>query len=355
METDRMDLSVSELLQLVDGNLLSGDPESRIRGLASLKEAVEGDLTFFYDTRYQKRLQDTAASVVLVPTDTTKLPDQVACIGVENPSKAFETVVETYGQQPIPFSPGIHPMAVIGNDVRVNRDKVSIAAHVVIGDRSEIGNGVTIGANTTIEPDVRIGADCVIHPNVSIYPGSLIGDRVVLHSGAVIGADGFGYALEEGRHRKIRQTGIVQVDNDVEVGAGATIDRARFGRTWIGEGTKIDNQVQIGHNVITGKHCIVIAQTGLAGSSTLEDYVVCAAQSGVGGHVTVGKGATLGGRSGVTNDLAPGRFYMGYPATTMQEEQRSKVYVRRLPKMIARIQELEAKVAALENDDSSPT
>lgn len=355
MDTGGMDLSVSELIQLVQGDLLSGETELRIHGFASLKEARKGDLTFFYDTRYQKQLLESAATAVLVPKDATKLPDHLACIGVEDPSKAFETVVETYGLQPIPFRPGIHPTAVIGSDVRMNREKVSIAAHAVIGDRTEIGDGVTIGANTTVAPDVRIGAECLIHPNVSIYAGSLIGERVILHSGSVIGADGFGYTLEDGRHRKIRQAGIVQIDDDVEVGAGTTIDRARFGRTWIGEGSKIDNQVQIAHNVIVGKHCIIVSQTGIAGSSTLEDHVICAAQVGVGGHCTVGKGATLGGRTGATADLAPGKVYMGYPATTMQEEQRSKVYVRRLPKIVARIQELESKLAALEDQEPDST
>lgn len=352
METEPMDISVSELLQLVEGDLLAGDPKSRIRGFASLKEAGAGDLTFFYDSRYHSQLRKTAASVVLVPKDSENLPDHVACIGVGNPSRAFEAVVEAYGLQPIPFSPGIHPTAVIGSDVVIHPDKVSIAAHAVIGDRTVIGEGVTIGANTTVAPDVRIGADSVLHANVSVYPGSLIGERVILHSGVVIGADGFGYAFEEGRQRKIRQAGIVQIDDDVEVGAGTSIDRARFGRTWIGEGAKIDNQVQIGHNVTIGKHCIVVAQTGVAGSSTLEDYVICAAQTGVAGHVTVGKGATLGGRTGVTSNLAPGNFYMGYPAIPIKDYQKSQVYVRRLPKIVARIQELETKLAALENHTS---
>jgi UDP-3-O-[3-hydroxymyristoyl] glucosamine N-acyltransferase len=352
METDEMDLSVSELLPLVEGDLLSGDKKARIRGFASLKEAGPGDLAFFYDARYHKQLRETSASVVLVPKDAADLPDKVTCVGVNDPSKAFETVVEAYGLQPAPFKPGIHPTAVIGSDVQMDRDKVSIAACVVIGDRTVIGDGVSIGANTTVASDVRIGVDCVLHPNVSVYPGSVIGNRVILHSGAVIGADGFGYVFEDGRHRKIRQAGIVQIDDDVEVGAGTTIDRARFGRTWIGEGTKIDNQVQIGHNVRLGKHCILVSQTGIAGSSILEDYVICAAQSGVSGHLTVGQGATLAARAGVLNDLPGGKTYMGFPAIPMQEEQRHKVYIRRLPKIVARIQELEAKLADLEDKAS---
>jgi len=347
-----MDVSAEELIPLVDGTLLTGDPKVRITGFASLKEAKPGDLTFFYDTRYQKQLTATAATAVLVPADAEKLPGSLACIGVEDPSRAFETVVEAFGLQPIPFRPGIHPTAVIGAGVQVNPDKVSIAANAVVEDRAVIADGVTIGANCTVGPDVHIGADSVLFPNVSVYQASLLGERVILHSGTIIGSDGYGYAFEQGRRRKIRQAGIVQIDNDVEIGAGTTVDRARFGRTWIGEGTKIDNQVQIGHNVIIGKHCLVVAQSGLAGSSTLEDYVVCAAQTGVGGHVTVGAQATLGGRAGVVRDLPGGRIYLGYPAIPIKDEQRHQVYVRRLPKMAEHIKNLETRITALETDNA---
>lgn len=344
-----MDVRVDEILPLVNGRLLAGSLDSRILGFASLKEARSGDLTFFYDGRYQKQLMTTRATAVLVPEDARKIPGNVACIGVDDPSRAFEIVVERFGLQPVPFRPGIHPTAVIGEGVRINPAAVSIGPCATIDSGAAIADGVIIGANTHVGPDARIGKDSLLHPNVTVLQACLIGERVIIHSGTVIGSDGFGYAFEQGRHRKIRQAGIVQIDDDVEIGAGTTIDRARFGRTWIGEGTKIDNLVQIAHNVIIGKHCIVVSQTGLAGSSTLEDYVVVAAQAGVAGHVTVGARATLGGRTGVVKDLPGDQTYLGYPAMPMQEEQRLRVHLRRLPRIVERLKELEARLAALES------
>ncbi|MEZ5277665.1 MAG: UDP-3-O-(3-hydroxymyristoyl)glucosamine N-acyltransferase [Opitutaceae bacterium] len=347
-----MDVSVGELITLINGTLLSGSPDHRIVGFASLKEAKPGDLTFFYDSRYHKQLMETAATAALVPSETTQFPDKLTCIGVANPSQAFEIIVEKFGLQPIPFKAGIHPSATIGKDVVINPGLVCVGPGAVIDERAWIGDGVTIGANAYVGPDVRIGKDSFLHPNATVLQACLLGERVIIHSSAVIGADGFGYVLEKGRHRKIRQAGIVQIDNDVEVGAATTIDRARFGRTWIGEGTKIDNLVQIAHNVIVGKHCIIVSQTGIAGSSILEDYVVAAAQVGIAGHVTIGRQSTLAARAGVLKDLPGGHTYLGYPAVPIQEEQRLRVHIRRLPKTLERIKELENRLAALESQSS---
>ena len=344
-----MDVSVDELLTLVEGRLLAGDSASKIHGFASLREAEAGDLTFYYDSRYHKQFMETAATAAFVPSDATQFPENVTCIGVPNPSQAFEVVVEKFGLQPVPFKAGIHPAASIGKDVVINPERVSVGPGAVIDDRARIGDGVTIGANAYVGPDVRIGKDSFLHPNATVLQACLLGERVIIHSSAVIGSDGFGYVFEKGRHRKIRQAGIVQIDNDVEVGAATTIDRARFGRTWIGEGTKIDNLVQIAHNVIIGKHCILVSQTGIAGSAVLEDYVVAAAQVGIAGHVTIGRQATLAGRSGVLKDLPGGQTYLGFPALPIQEEQRMRVHIRRLPKTLARIKQLEDRLAALES------
>jgi UDP-3-O-[3-hydroxymyristoyl] glucosamine N-acyltransferase len=184
--------------------------------------------------------------------------------------------------------------------------------------------------------------------NSTVHTGCVLGERVILHSSAVIGADGFGYTFEKGRHRKVRQSGIVQIDNDVEVGAGTMIDRARFGRTWIGEGTKIDNLVQIGHNVVIGKHCIVVSCVAIAGSAVIGDYVVIAAQVGIAGHITIGSKSTLAGRAGVTKDVPAGETYLGFPAVPANEERRRIASVNRLPKLVARVSELEARLKALE-------
>jgi len=343
-----MDVRVAELLPLVEGTLLSGDPESRIRGFASLKEAADGDLTFYADPRYQKQLLASDASVILLPVGTKDLPENVVCIAVTDPSHAFELVVEKFGLQPVPFTAGLHPSAAIGKGVTLDPSLVAIGPNAVIGDGAILAEGVTIGAGAFVGPEVKVGRDSVLHANATVHQGCILGERVIIHSCAVIGADGFGYVFEDGRHRKIRQAGIVQIDDDVEIGAGTMVDRARFGRTWIGEGTKIDNLVQIGHNVVIGKHCIIIAQSGIAGSATICDYVVIAAQSGVAGHITIGSQATLASRCGATKDLPGGKTYWGYPAVPMQDEKRMQVGIRRIPEIRSHIADLESRLEALE-------
>lgn len=343
-----MDVSVTELLELVDGRLVAGDAASRIRGFASLKEAFPGDLTFYADTRYQKRLLESRASAILLPEGTEQFPENVVCIEVSDPSHSFEIVVEKYGLQPVPFTAGVHPSAAIGKSVTFDPSLVSIGPNAVIDDGASLAEGVTIGAGAYVGPDVSIGRDSKLFANATVHQGCILGERVIIHSSAVIGADGFGYVLKSGRHRKIRQAGIVQIDNDVEIGTGSMVDRARFGRTWIGEGTKVDNLVQIGHNAVIGKHCIIIAQTGIAGSATISDYVVMAAQCGVVGHITVGPRAVLAGRCGVTKSLPGGETYLGYPAVPIKDEKRVQVGVRRIPQIRSRIADLESRLKALE-------
>lgn len=342
-----MKIAIAELVTLVEGVLLSGNPQQEITGFASLKEATPGDLSFFHDARYQQRLLKTKAGAVLVPKDLADTPANIACIAVVDPSRAFEIIVEKYGVQPEPFQPGVHPTAVIAESAKLNREKVHIGAHAVIEAGAEIGDETEIGAGCFIGRNVKVGSKTKLFANVTVQAECRLGNGVILHSGVVIGADGFGYEFHQGRHRKIRQLGVVQIDNDVEVGAGTTIDRARFGRTWIGEGTKIDNLVQIGHNVVVGKHCILVSGTAIAGSAVLGDYVVAAAQVGIAGHVIVGSQSTLGGRAGVTRDLPAGGKYFGFPAINAGEEKRRVVAARRLPQLLARVKKLEAQIAAL--------
>lgn len=342
-----MDICLKDLVTLVGGTLLNGTPSQTITGFASLKDAVPGDLSFFHDNRYLDRLSKTRASAVLVPATGIECPSEAACIAVADPSRSFELVVETYGFQPAPFSAGVHASAVIDPTVTLDRSRVCIGAHAVIEAGAKLGNEVEIGAGSFVGRNARIGDGSKLFPNVTVQAECKLGERVVLHSGVVIGADGFGYEFEKGRHRKVRQAGIVQIDNDVEIGACTTIDRARFGRTWIGEGTKIDNLVQIGHNVVVGKHCIIVACVAIAGSATIGDYVVIAAQAGVAGHVSVGSQATLAGRSGVTRDLPGGKTYFGFPAIPAGEEKRRIASVSRLPQLLARVKELEREMEAL--------
>lgn len=343
-----MQVTVKDILEIVGGKLLSGEATTAIDGFANLRESVKGDLSFFNDARYETLLETTSACAVLVPETWTKFPSGVACIAVAEPSRMFEAIVEKFGVQPEPFVAGVHVTAVIGQDVKLDATKVRIGPHAVIESGVEIGDGAEIGAGCYVGRNARVGAGSKLFPNVTIQTGCLIGQRVILHSSVVIGADGFGYEFDQGRHRKVRQAGIVQIDNDVEIGAGTMVDRARFGRTWIGEGTKIDNLVQIGHNVVIGKHCIIVAATAIAGSAHIGDYVVIAAQCGVAGHVKIGSQAKLAARCGVTKDLPGGASYMGFPAVPAGEERRRLASINRLPKLSARVKKLEGGAAATE-------
>ena len=341
-----MKIALFDLATLVGGTILCGDPAGQITGFASLKEAIAGDLSFFHDPRYNERLVNTHASAVLVPLGWTEFPPHASCIAVADPSRSFEQIVETYGFQPAPFTPGVHASAVVAAGVKFDPTRVAIGPNAVVEAGVELGDEVEIGPGCFVGRNVVIGKGSRLHANATVHAECILGAGVFLHSGAVIGADGFGYELGQGRHRKVRQAGIVQIDNDVEIGAGSTVDRARFGRTWIGEGTKIDNLVQIGHNVVIGKHCIIVACTAIAGSVVIGDYVVIAAQVGIAGHVHVGSNSTLAARCGVTRDLPADGKYLGFPAIPAGEEKRRLASINRLPQLLARVKELEAQIAA---------
>ncbi len=343
-----MNLPLSELLTRVQGTLLTGAPDGVIHGFASLLDAEPGDLSLFSNHRYRDQLRATRASAVLVPNSWTEFPAGIACIGVAEPSRAFDQLVDALGLQPDTFRPHIHPTAAIADSAILNRAAVSIAACAVIDEGAEIADGVEIGAGCFVGKGARIGAGSRLFANATVHDRCVLGARVILHSGVVIGADGFGYEFENGRHRKVRQLGYVQIDDDVEIGAGSMVDRARIGRTHIGAGTKIDNLVQIGHNTVIGKHCILVSGVAIAGSAVIGDYVVMAAGAGVAGHVNVGSQCTIGGWTGVTKDVPPGTSMLGFPAVPAREERRRIGSVARIPQLIARVKELETRLAALD-------
>lgn len=343
-----VNLQLADLLTRVDGTLLAGESECEIRGFASLLEAEAGDLSLFSNHRYRDQLRDTRASAVLVPISWTEFPPKVACIGVSEPSRAFDLLVDALGLQPDVFQPGIHPSAAVADSAKLDRATVAIGANAVVDDDAEIADGVEIGAGCYVGKGVRIGADSRLFANATVHDRCVLGQRVILHSGVVVGADGFGYEFEKGRHRKVRQLGSVQIDDDVEIGAGSMVDRGRIGRTRIGAGTKIDNLVQIGHNVVIGKHCILVSGVAIAGSAVVGDYVVMAAGVGIAGHVNIGSQSTLGGRAGVTKDVPAGSSVLGFPAVPAREERRRIGSVARLPQLLARVRELEARIAELD-------
>lgn len=339
-----MDVTVEELASLVGGRVAGSPgsehiPDVRITGAASISEAQKGDLTFFGNPRYLGALKSSHATCALVPEDFEEEIPAIP-IRVANPTLAFSQILERFAPRPIEFAPGVHPTAVIGGNVQLGAG-VSVQAHAVIEPGAIIGEGTFIGANVYVGHEARIGAGCRIYPNVSIRERCIVGDRVIIHSGAVIGSDGFGFELVQGRHVKIPQTGIVQIDNDVEIGANSTIDRARFGRTWIGEGTKIDNLVMIAHNVVVGKHSILVSQVGVSGSTKIGNYVTLAGQVGVVGHIEIGDQAIVGAQGGVSKSIPAKQFWWGTPACSMDELKPRLAYVSRLPKLWERVKRLE--------------
>ncbi|MBA3273561.1 MAG: UDP-3-O-(3-hydroxymyristoyl)glucosamine N-acyltransferase [Chthoniobacterales bacterium] len=337
-----MTFTLQELATLAGGEL-RGESSLIITGAASLPEATDGEITFYGNPKYMPQLRRTRASAVFVPADFAEEIGP-AQIRVVNPAKAFEQVVLKLAPPPIQFAPGIHASSVIAADVKLG-ERVSIQPHVVIEAGATIGSDSVIGANSYIGHGSSIGAACVIYPQVTIRERTRIGDRVIIHSGAVLGADGFGFEISESRHTKVPQIGIVQIDDDVEIGANTTIDRARFGRTWIKEGAKIDNLVQIAHNVIVGRHSIIAAQTGVAGSSRVGDYVMMGGKVGVAGHVEIGDRNILGASTGVSKDLPPdGGTWWGTVAVPLREAKQQLAWVHRLGQLFARVKAIEKKL-----------
>jgi UDP-3-O-[3-hydroxymyristoyl] glucosamine N-acyltransferase len=335
-------LTLSELARWVDGDIIRGELDLSLAGMAALDAAGPQDVSFLGNEKYRSQFLTTEAAAVIVPRGVADGPAGCALVAVDNPSLAFAVVVRHFAAAGKKFTPGIHPRAFVDPTAVLDPEKVCIHAGAVVMAGVSIGNGSEIGPNSVIYDNAIIGQDCRILSNVTVRERCILGDRVILQPGAVIGSDGYGYEFSQGRHVKIDQVGIVEIAADVEIGANTTIDRARFGKTQIGEGSKIDNLVQIGHNVVIGKHCLIISQTGISGSSHLGDYVTSAGQVGIGGHVTIGDKAILSARTGVTANLPGGEVYAGKPALPMREDMKLQVLVRRLPKLIERVKALEA-------------
>jgi UDP-3-O-[3-hydroxymyristoyl] glucosamine N-acyltransferase len=333
-------LTLEQLAKTSGGELL-GDPSLQITGAASLGEATPGEISFFANRKYIALLRKTRASAVFVSPDFAE-PITLAQIRVANPTKAFEQVVVKFAPKAITFSPGIHPSAVVDASAQLGQ-RVSIQSHAVIEAGVKIGDDTMIGAGSYIGHETVIGPACLIYPRVTIRERSRIGSRVIIHSGAVIGADGFGFEMVDGRQQKIQQLGIVQIDDDVEIGANTTVDRARFGRTWIREGVKIDNLVQIAHNVVIGKNSVIVAQTGISGSTRVGERVMMGGQVGIAGHLEIGDGTAIGAKSGVSKST-PGGIWFGYPAVPIAEAKLQIAWIHRLGRLLARVKEIEKKL-----------
>ncbi len=331
-----------DLARLVGADEDPGVGQVEITGVASLQEAREGDITFYGNPRYLAQLRASKASAVIVSRDVDEAVTPVM-LRVENPSASFAAAVAAFAPVEPPVQFGVHPSAVVDPSANLS-EGVSIGPLVVIEAGAIIGEGSVIGSGCQIGREVRMGSHCRLYAGAIIRERCLLGDRVILQPGAVIGSCGFGYEFQEGRHMKIPQTGIVEIGNDVEIGANTTIDRARFGRTVIGEGSKIDNLVQIAHNVQIGPHSIICAQVGIAGSTRVGSYVTLAGQVGLAGHIEIGDKAVIGAQSGLSKNVSPGSMVIGAPAKPMKEWKQTNFYISQLGKLYERVKELEKLV-----------
>lgn len=332
-------LSYTELSALV-GAELSQDSTRKFSGVHSLDDAGPDDISFLGNLRYQSLLAKTRAGAVLVPLGEWDAPSDCLLIRVDNPSASFSKVIDYFQKSHAQTEVGISSAAYLADDVKANPLNVSIAPGAVLEAGVTVGAGSVIGAGVVLGAGVTVGEDCHLYPNVTVREQCVIGNRVIIQPNTVIGSDGFGFELVDGSHEKVPQVGIVVIENDVEIGSGTCIDRARFGKTIIGEGTKVDNLVQVAHNVQTGKHCLLVAQSGVAGSSKLGDYVTIAAQAGVGGHVELGDQVVLTARTGAMKNLLNPGAYMGFPARPLAREQKKMAALARVPKLIEEVSSL---------------
>ena len=334
-------LTASAIAKLIDGTL-TGDANATIDSVASLDRARSGQLTFCGSPKYAPMLAETSASIVLLAPDVASSPTRApARIVVPKPQEALVSLLPKL-YKAAARAPGVHTTAVIGTGARIGSD-VSIGPFVQIGEGAVIGDRATIDSHCSVGAGVAIGEDCRIYSNVTLYQGTRLGNRVAIHASAVIGSDGFGYVSTRAGHEKIPHVGRCIIEDDVEIGAGTTIDRGSIDGTVIGAGTKIDNLVQIAHNVRIGRLCLIASQAGISGSVRIEDGVVIGGQAGFQGHHTIGKGARIGGQSGVFADVPAGEIWSGYPARPHKEALRATAALFRLAGMMRQLEHLLGK------------
>ena len=338
-------MHISEIARLVSGTIV-GAADIEISNVAPIESAGPNDLTFLANPKYAKFLKETKASAVLVPKGEWDSP--AALIVVEDPYFAFTQVLQKIFPLALDQPLGIHPTAVLGENVTIGED-VSIGAFVVIENNARIGDGTTIFPFTFVGRNSQIGEKCTIYPNVSIRDRIQIGNRVIIHSGTVIGSDGFGFAFRNGIYHKIPQIGIVIIEDDVEIGANCAIDRAALDKTRISKGTKLDNLIQIAHNVNIGEDTVIAGQSGISGSTKIGNHVVIAGQVGFVGHITVGNGSMFGAQAGVTKSVPENVVYSGYPAREHRKQLKIEAGIQKLPELLKRIRVLEKRLELLES------
>ena len=336
--------TLKEIADFLKGEVV-GDPDTVITGVCGIKEAKKGDITFVANPKYISLMQETEASAIITSCDIENGPKPI--VRTQNPSLAFAQMLSLAVPVEVKHPKGIHATAIIADKAKIGKG-VSLGAYTVICDAAEIADNTIIYAGCYIGHYTKIGKDSIIYPHVSIRERVVIGERVVIHSGTVIGSDGFGFAKVEGVHQRIPQIGTVVIEDDVEIGSNVTIDRARFDKTIVGRGTKIDNLVQIAHNVTIGENSIVIAQAGISGSTSVGNNVILAGQSGIVGHISIGDNAIVAAQAGVTKSIPANTKVSGYPAKPHEIAKRVNACLQRLPQTIKTIDGLKKKIEELE-------
>ena len=342
-----MHQKLADIATQVEGELI-GDGSCIIESVAPLDEAGKGSISVLMNARQSSRLESTGATAVIVSREIDQAP--LPIIRVASPELALVTLLSTYFAGYRPAEDGVHPTARIHPSAEVD-EKADIGPHVTIGPHTSVDRNVRIGAGVAIGAHCRIGAGTWIFANTTLYDQVSLGEGVIIHSGTVIGSDGFGYFQGSGGARKIPQVGGVEIGDEVEIGANTTIDRATMGMTRIGRGTKIDNLVQIGHNVVIGDHVTICAQVGVAGSTVVEAGSLIGGQAGLSDHIKVGAGSRIGGQAGVTKSIPAGSTVSGYPARPHNQARRIEAAIKRLPDLLQQIQILEARIKDLENQE----
>lgn len=350
MNDENKQLTVAELAALVGGRVVSGDGEVLIERVASLEGAGAGACSFVEEGKFLEGARTSRASCLLVPEGTREATAgefAARLVEVASPKLAFALVAEVLHPQ-VKRAGGRHPTAIVAESARI-AEEVFIGAGVYVGERVKVGRGTQILAGAVLEDDVEVGSDCVIHPHVVLYRGARLGSRVVLHAGVVVGADGFGYVRGAAGYHKFPQVGGVVIEDDVEIGANSCVDRGALGETRIGRGTKLDNLVQVAHNVQIGERVVIAAQTGVSGSTVIESDAVIGGQVGMGDHARVGAGAIIGSKAGVLPGkiVRAGTVMWGVPVRPLDEYKRLNAHFGRLPQMRAEIEELKRQVREL--------
>lgn len=343
-----MSFTATEIARHLEGEVL-GDGQVQLKTFAPVDRAQPGDLTFAETDEFLEQAAKSGASAIIASHTSTSNTDKVL-IRVKNPRVAFARALTLFFPEPV-FPPGIHPSVKVPASAQVDASAY-VGPNCVLGERVRIEARVVLHAGDVVSDDCKLGAGTVLFPNVTLYPRTEVGQRVRIHAGTVIGSDGFGYVLDGGAHRKVPQVGNVIIGDDVEIGANTTIDRGALGPTVIGKGTKIDNLVQIGHNVQIGEHCIVISQAGVAGSTRLGNYVILAGQAGIAGHLKLGDKVTVAAQAGVMHDIPDGQTWLGSPAQPNKQTKREWLAIQRLPELLRRVNEVEKKLGLNRETDT---